>query len=153
MAELELCPHILARFQVEEAIGKGSYGCVYRVKDKKTGKVFALKKIIDAFQSDEDAQRTLREILILKAIGKHPHINTLKEVIPSENKGNVYLLLDYIATDLTSISHLGPLSIEHSITITYQLLCALRYIHSGGIVHRDLKPSNILLSFEGEVRL
>lgn len=54
--------HILRRFKILKKVGSGAYGHVWKVEDKGTGKIFALKKIFDAFQHATDAQRTYREI-------------------------------------------------------------------------------------------
>lgn len=53
-------PHVLARYDVIKKIGSGAYGIVWKVEEKTTKKVFALKKIFDAFQHSTDAQRTYR---------------------------------------------------------------------------------------------
>lgn len=59
MAE-EIEQHVLKRYEVLKKIGSGAYGHVWRVRDRKTGEVLALKKIFDAFQHSTDAQRTYR---------------------------------------------------------------------------------------------
>lgn len=55
-------PHVLARYEVIKKIGSGAYGIVWKVEDKISKKIYALKKIFDAFQHSTDAQRTYREI-------------------------------------------------------------------------------------------
>mgnify|MGYP003501557323 CR=1 FL=1 len=65
--------HILNRFNIIKNIGSGAYGHVWKVSDKSTHKVLALKKIFDAFQHSTDAQRTYREIEILRQLN-HPNI-------------------------------------------------------------------------------
>ena len=60
-----------------EKVGSGAYGYVWKVKEKKSGEIFALKKVFLAFQNDVDAQRTFREISILKSLD-HPNIVKLK---------------------------------------------------------------------------
>ena len=52
--------HVLKKYQVLKKVGSGAYGHVWRVKDRKTGEVLALKKIFDAFQHSTDSQRTYR---------------------------------------------------------------------------------------------
>jgi mitogen-activated protein kinase 15 len=52
--------HIEKRFEKIEKIGSGAYGYVWKVKDRKTNKIYALKKVFLAFQNDVDAQRTFR---------------------------------------------------------------------------------------------
>ena len=54
--------HILRRFSILKKVGSGAYGHVWKVEEKSTKKIYALKKIFDAFQHATDAQRTYREI-------------------------------------------------------------------------------------------
>ena len=56
----EIEQHVLKKYEVLKKVGSGAYGHVWRVKDRKTGEVLALKKIFDAFQHSTDAQRTYR---------------------------------------------------------------------------------------------
>ena len=55
-------PHVLSRYDIIKKIGSGAYGIVWKVEEKATKKVYALKKIFDAFQHSTDAQKTYREI-------------------------------------------------------------------------------------------
>lgn len=72
--------HILARFDIIKKIGSGAYGHVWKVTDKKSKKVKALKKNFDAFNNSTDAQRTYREIMFLMELS-HPNVIKLEEVI------------------------------------------------------------------------
>lgn len=58
----------MERYQIVKKLGSGAYGHVWKAKDKKTGKTVALKKIFDAFQHSTDAQRTFREISVLRQL-------------------------------------------------------------------------------------
>lgn len=60
--QVSIEPHILAKFNILKKIGSGAYGHVWKVEDKLSKKIYALKKIFDAFQHATDAQRTYREI-------------------------------------------------------------------------------------------
>ena len=62
----EIEPHVLRKFEIIQKLGKGAYGIVWKVIDKRTKETVALKKIFDAFQNSTDAQRTFREIMFLK---------------------------------------------------------------------------------------
>lgn len=84
-------PSILARYHILKKIGSGAYGIVWKVEEKGTKKIFALKKIFDAFQHSTDAQRTYREIEILKQID-HQNIVKLYEKFKAENNKDVYLV-------------------------------------------------------------
>ena len=81
-------------------LGKGAYGIVWKAIDKKTNDKVALKKIFDAFQNSTDAQRTFREIKFLQEMRGHEHIVTLLNVLKADNDRDIYLVFEYMETDL-----------------------------------------------------
>lgn len=87
--------HIYKRFTLIKKVGSGAYGHVWKVEEKSTKKIFALKKIFDAFQHATDAQRTYREIEILKQTN-HVNIVKLHETLKANNGKDVYLLFEYM---------------------------------------------------------
>ena len=142
----EIEAHILKKYEILQKLGKGAYGIVWKSIDKKTKQVVALKKIFDAFQNATDAQRTFREILFLQDLAGHENIIRLLDVIRADNDKDIYLVFDYMETDLHAIIRANILEEVHKQYIIYQTLKCLKYIHSTDIIHRDLKPSNILLN-------
>ena len=141
----EIENHILKRYEIINKIGKGAYGIVYKAKDKKTKEIVALKKNFDAFQNATDSQRTYREITLLQELNGHENIIRLLNVIKAENEKDIYLVFDFMETDLHTVIRSNILEPIHKQFVMYQLLKALKFIHSAGIVHRDLKPSNIII--------
>ena len=83
--------HILKKYSLLKKVGSGAYGHVWKVTDKKTGQILALKKIFDAFQHSTDAQRTFREIVFLHEL-KHPNIIKLHNIISASNDRDLYLI-------------------------------------------------------------
>lgn len=63
-----------------QRLGKGAYGIVWKAIDKRTQKTVAVKKIFDAFRNETDAQRTFREIMLLRALRNHPNIIQLYSI-------------------------------------------------------------------------
>merc|ERR1719261_822845 len=119
--------------------------------DKKTKQVVALKKIFDAFQNATDAQRTFREISYLMALAankQHPNIIRLVNFLKAENDKDIYLVFDFMETDLHAVIRANILEPVHKQFIVYQSLKALRFCHTCQLLHRDLKPSNLLLNEE-----
>jgi serine/threonine protein kinase len=149
----EIESHIIEKYEILEKKGKGAYGIVWRAAQRKTGKVVALKKVFDAFQNETDSQRTFREVMYLKHLAGHKHIVKLLSVVKSYNKKDLYLVFEYCESDLHYVIRADILKDLHHRYILYQILLAVRYIHSAGIVHRDLKPANVLLNSDCTVKI
>jgi mitogen-activated protein kinase 15 len=141
----EVEAHIIRKYDIQTQLGKGAYGIVWRAIDRKTKQVVALKKIFDAFQNNTDAQRTFREIMFLQAV-KHDNIIKLLNVHRADNDKDIYLVFEYMDTDLHAVIRAKILEDVHKQYIIYQLLRTLKYLHSAEILHRDMKPSNLLLN-------
>jgi len=139
---------ILRRYDIIQKLGKGAYGIVWKAIDKKSGETVALKKIFDAFQNATDAQRTFREIMFLQELRDHENIVRLDNVLKAENDRDIYLVFEYMETDLHAVIRANILKDIHKQYILYQLFKALHYMHSGNVLHRDMKPSNLLLNSE-----
>jgi len=149
----EIDQHILDRFEVQQKLGKGAYGIVWRVEDRETKEVVALKKIFGAFQNATDAQRTFREIIFLQELADHENIITLLDVMKADNDKDIYLVFEVLETDLHAVIRANILEDIHKRFIVYQILKAIKYMHSGHVIHRDLKPSNLLLNSECLVKV
>ena len=75
--------------------GGQAYGIVWKVIDKKTRQVVALKKCFDAFHNATDAQRTFREIMFLQRMD-HENVVKLVNVLKAENDRDIYLVFEYM---------------------------------------------------------
>ena len=120
--------HILKRYELLNKQGKGAYGVVFKAKDKKTNDIVALKKNLDAFQNATDSQRTYREIMLLQELNGHENIIRLLNVIKAENDKDIYLVFEYMETDLHTVIRANILEPIHKQFIMYQLLKALKFI-------------------------
>lgn len=142
----EIDRHVTRKYEVVQKLGKGAYGIVWRAQDKKTRETVALKKIFDAFQNATDAQRTYREIMFLERMNGHEHIISLRSCLRADNDRDIYLIFDYMETDLHAAIRANILQDIHKQYIMWQSLKALKYMHSAELLHRDMKPSNLLLN-------
>ncbi|XP_016988229.1 extracellular signal-regulated kinase 7 [Drosophila rhopaloa] len=142
----ELDQNVERIFDVRKRLGKGAYGIVWKATDKRHKDTVALKKIFDAFRDETDAQRTYREVIFLRAFRHHPNIIRLMDVFKAGNNLDFYLVFEFMESDLHNVIKKGDVLKDiHKRFVMYQLINAIKYMHSGNVIHRDLKPSNILI--------
>ncbi|XP_074564660.1 mitogen-activated protein kinase 10-like isoform X1 [Curcuma longa] len=146
----------VSRYKVQEVIGKGSYGLVCSAIDTHTGEKVAIKKIHDIFEHISDAARILREIKLLRLLS-HPDIVEIKHImLPPSRKDfkDIYVVFELMESDLHQVIKANDdLTREHYQFFLYQLLRALKYIHTANVYHRDLKPKNILANANCKLKI
>lgn len=151
---------VTQKYKVGKRIGRGCYGVVFEVQRTTVNpdgslnlNHYAMKKVLSAFKSADEAQKVYREIMYLYEFGNHENILKIHDVMTSRDDRHLYIFTDLLDSDLQKALRVKALSRVHRIFITYQMLRALLYIHSALVVHRDVKPSNILLRKTCEVQL
>eukprot|EP00798_Chlamydomonas_sp_ICE-L_P005037 gene5037-34824_t len=135
----------MEQFERLEIVGEGTYGVVYRARDKLTGEIKAMKKIRLENAEEGVPATAIREISLLKEL-HHPCVVRLFNVIHGERR--LYLVFEFVDLDLKKHMDATPnFSQDHRMVKTYlwQMLSAIEYIHSRRIFHRDLKPQNLLI--------
>lgn len=136
-------------YELVRVLGQGSYGEVAEARQVKTKRRVAIKRIHNVFDVEMDTKRILREVNILRQL-KCERIVKLLDIIPPpdvKNFNELYLVFEFVETDLARLINAPQfLTIEHIKYLLYQLLCALKYMHSGCVIHRDIKPANILVN-------
>jgi len=140
------------RYIVEDLLGKGGFGAVYRVRDQRVrGNKFALKEVIDP--NTEERERFAFECEVLKRLD-HPALPRVYRVFEDNKNIRVYMLMDYVAgPNLEILRQRQPekrLPLFHVMKIMAPIMDAVGYLHKQQppIIHRDIKPANIIVPDE-----
>ena len=141
-----------------EPQGDGSYGFVASAYDIISKRPVAIKKIKDTCTNILDAKRILRELKLLRHFSYHENIIAIYDIMtdPANNSDfqDIYIVTNLFESDLERIiSSNQPLTDHHFRFFIYQILRALKYVHSANVLHRDLKPSNILVNANCDVSI
>jgi serine/threonine-protein kinase len=142
----------IAHYRVQEKIGAGGMGEVYRAQDTRLCRDVALKVLPEAFARDaERMARFEREAKVLASLN-HPNIASIYGL--EESNGTRALVMELVEgpTFAERISQ-GPLPLEEALALAKQIADGLEYAHERGVIHRDLKPSNVKLTRESQVKL
>jgi len=144
-------------FDLISKIDEGTFGIVFRTKDRSSGYSFALKKVklIDKNFICGLPVNSIREINIM-SLQKQINIVGLIEVLVGNTMNNVYIVLEFMEHDLKIIMEKmmkKSFAVNETKNIMIQLFMSVGYLHTNWIIHRDIKSSNILYNNCGEVRL
>lgn len=144
------------RYRILEVIGKGSYGVVCAAIDTHTGEKVAIKKINDIFEHISDALRILREVKLLRLL-RHPDIVEIKSIMlpPSKREfKDIYVVFELMESDLHQVIKANDdLTRDHHQFFLYQMLRALKFMHTANVYHRDLKPKNVLANANSKLKV
>ncbi|EMR10059.1 hypothetical protein PNEG_01811 [Pneumocystis murina B123] len=143
-------------FEKLNRIGEGTYGVVYRAKDKRNNTIVALKavRIFDNDRYSGIPITALREISLLRSL-KHKNIISVLEVAVGEALDDIYMVEEYCEQDMASM--MDTICVKYTQSevkcLIKQLLEGVEYLHRQNIIHRDLKMSNLLLNAKGILKI
>ncbi|KAF9128695.1 Cyclin-dependent kinase 10 [Mortierella sp. 14UC] len=141
-------------FEKLNKVGEGTYGVVYRAKDKRTNEIVALKRIRMERENDGLPISSLREIKLLKTL-RHDNIVLVKEVAVGNDLDQIFLVMEYCEQDMAALMDnvKKPYTPAEVKCLMYQLLKGIEYCHDHFVIHRDLKLSNLLLNSQGILKI
>ncbi len=144
---------LIGTFLLEEAIGAGGMGAVFRAHDAQLDRHVALKLLpLDQTSDPEIVQRFYQEG---KSAARLDHENIARVYSIGQDGPNHYIAFEYIEgiTVRRRVDENGPLPVDEAVDITLQIAQALVHAAARGVVHRDIKPSNIILTPRGRAKL
>lgn len=149
----ELIGEKLGSFRLEEILGSGAMGVVFRATQETTGRPAAVKIVHGKLaQKGKVFERFEREAEILKQF-RHPNI--VRWLAWGRFKGTSYFAMEHVegVTLGRMLQDRGELPWREVVDLTIQLCDALQYAHDMSVVHRDLKPSNLMITVDGKLKL
>ena len=135
-----------------EKLGQGTYGVVFKARNRKSGEIVAMKNIRLEIHQEGIPQTAIREVSLLKEL-HHPNIVNLVDVMHAGDK--LHLIFEFVDRDLKAHMDEAANGIEGQALkgLMYQLINAVAFCHAHRVLHRDLKPQNVLVSELGDVKL
>ena len=149
---MSLIGQIISHYEIEEKIGEGAMGEVYRARDIKLNRLVALKFLPERLAREANRlARFEREAQLLASLN-HTNIAHIHDL--EEHEGKLFLVMELAGGETLADRFLdGPLPIEEALRIALQVAEALKAAHQKGIIHRDLKPANIKVTADGLVKV
>ncbi|PNG22083.1 serine/threonine-protein kinase [Streptomyces cahuitamycinicus] len=140
---------IAGRYRLEEKLGRGGMGVVWRATDQLLGRSVAVKELpydptLSAAQARRQRDRTLREARAVAQLS-HPHIVVVHDVVEDDERPYIVMELIEGGSLADRLARRGPVDAAEAARIGIALLGALGAAHAAGVLHRDLKPDNVLL--------
>lgn len=142
----------LDHYELNEFVGGGGMGAVFRATDTRLGRTVAVK-VLSRDHSDEETLRRFRNEAQSAARLDHPNIARVYDV--GEDRGWNFIVFEFIeGVNLRDrVQSAGPLELEEALLYVLQVAEALEHASSRDVVHRDIKPSNVLVTASGQVKL
>lgn len=143
----------LGHFQIEQRIGAGGMGAVFRALDTRLQRSVALKILTPSLSRDDAAVQRFRNEA--RSAARLDHDNIARVYFIGEDQGLNFIAFEFITgTNLRElIRERGTISPSEAVNFVLQIASALRHTSANGVVHRDVKPSNIIITPSGRAKL
>ncbi|CAN5579394.1 hypothetical protein BH23PSE2_BH23PSE2_11190 [soil metagenome] len=140
---------LAGRFRIEQLVGVGGMGVVYRATDESLDVPVALKLLRPELASRPEAFERFRQELLLARQVSSPHVVRIHDI--GQHEGRWLISMDYVAGEGLDkrLDREGRLAPDEALRITRQIAEGLAAAHARGVVHRDLKPANVLIDGDG----
>ena len=140
------------KVRIQQRLGNGAFGVVYKVIDEATSSVYALKDVLCL--NNSALRNAVREAQTLNKIS-HENVIAVVGVDQFRNKQGLHMLLltEYCSGGSLNVRLARPSTEEENLKWMSQTATAVAHLHSRGVVHRDLKADNVLLTANGDVKL
>ncbi|WKX96300.1 hypothetical protein Q1695_012612 [Nippostrongylus brasiliensis] len=148
----------VVEFDCVNRVEEGTFGVVYRAKNKRTDEIVALKRLKIEKEREGFPITALREINMLLKAGKHENVVNVREILIGSNADKIYLAMEFVEHDMKNLMDTmhkrgKRFSCGEQKTLMRQLLSGLKHLHDNWILHRDLKTSNLLFSHKGVLKI
>jgi len=142
----------IGKYHVEDRLGRGGMGTVYRAIDETLHREVAIK-VLNAELNDPEVAKRFRAEAITVARLSHPGIATIYELF--QHDGQWLMVMEFVRGETLEhlVDRMGALSPQRAAELCMQALAALAHAHSMGVVHRDLKPANLMITETGSVKI
>jgi renal tumor antigen len=150
---MEMLDNLLNNFALISKIGEGSFSEVMKVKDKKTGKFYAAKRLTKHYVTVDEVTNCA-ELKTLQKLEYHPNVLSLVEFVYEPKNGALTLIFDLMDMSMYDFikNRKKTLSETRCKHFLFQLTLGLNHLHRSGIFHRDIKPENILIRMDPRLK-
>src|SRR5215467_2798786 len=143
---------IISHYQIQDKLGEGGMGVVYKARDTKLDRTVALKFVAPHLVSEDSQRKQFQREAKAVAALDHPNVCTVFEI--DEGDGTVFLAMAFVdGSTVRDLIAQRPLNVKAALDIAIQTAQGIRAAHEKGIVHRDIKPANVMVNLQKQVKI
>lgn len=143
---------VLSHYRLEEKLGEGGMGVLYRATDTRLGRTVAIKLLRPETVGDPVRKRRFMQEARASSALNHPNIVTIYDI--DNDRGLDFIVMEYVDGESLDVSIEGKsLPLEQALRYAVEIVSALTAAHAAGIVHRDIKPANLMVGRSGHIKV